>query len=336
MTRRLQHWLINAALLLGSILSVIAPLEVVLRLTGIDKRQQRTPLIYQTSTNPDISYELKPNLKETAFRATVTTNALGIRSPAPDPAKPSLALLGDSITFGYGLEDTETLGARVSSVLVDQYNIFNAAVPGYNLIQETATYQTKLSGLNPEVFVLVFYWNDLRDMTNAVLDDEGILRQPGWKPEDPRCNPLETGILGLLPGRCWLDLHSAIYRVTKKVASARQEQANLQAQREEFQKNPEEDSIDPKNLQRYQEIFTTLAKELPADQKKIFVIWPDKEFHAKTVPVLTQMAVSQGFRVVNLYDVFGNEAETLNWDTVHPSAKTVEKAAEVIGKVVLE
>jgi hypothetical protein len=42
------------------------------------------------------------------------------------------------------------------------------------------------------------------------------------------------------------------------------------------------------------------------------------------------MAESHGFTVINLYDTFGNEAETLSWDTVHPSAKTIEKAAEVI------
>src|SRR3989338_8286393 len=82
--------------------------------------------------NALISYQLKSNISKSAFRNTVTTNSLGFRSPEPDSAKPMIALVGDSITFGYGVADDETLAANLQKLLPG-YDIQNAGVPGYNI-----------------------------------------------------------------------------------------------------------------------------------------------------------------------------------------------------------
>src|SRR3989338_1212867 len=141
---RLRALSLNVFLLIISIAIVIGGLEFILRVTGIERGRAVPPPIYQRSDDPEISYELKPNLREKAFRSTVTTNSLGFRSPEVDPGKPTLALLGDSITFGYGVEDNETLGAVLQREF-PEHAVVNAAVPGYNGRQERATYERKIA-----------------------------------------------------------------------------------------------------------------------------------------------------------------------------------------------
>jgi lysophospholipase L1-like esterase len=330
--RRIPSALINAALVFGSLTLFIAACEIGLRVTGIEKGRVMPPLIYQKSDNPLISYELKPNMTEKAFRSTVTTDSHGFRSEDIDPSKKTMAVLGDSITFGYGVENQETLPAQLQSLLPD-YNVINAGVPGYNLTQERATYEEKIAPLKPEMLLLVFYWNDLTDTEPALLGDDGNLYQKGSKPAGSNCNPIQEGLMGLIPGKCWLDTHSAMYRVMKKLISRRIEKQNQARQEEEYRNNPSEEPVTQEQLQKYLTAFDQFASSLPPNLEKVFVIWPEKYPHVALRPELRTAAEAKGFRMIDLYDTFGNSAETLSWDTVHPSAKTLQEAAQTIHDV---
>ena len=68
----------------------------------------------------------------------------------------------------------------------------------------------------------------------------------------------------------------------------------------------------------------------------LFVIWPEKQLHLQSTVKLRAIAEKQDFQVLNLYEVFGNKPESLSWDTVHPSAKTIEEAANVTGAALEE
>ncbi len=332
MTSRLrcQTLLINIALLCSTVILFFGAIEIGLRVTGIDRGTQKTPPIYRKSDNPELSYQLKPNLNETAFRSTIVTDRRGFRSSDVHPGKPTLALLGDSIAFGYGVENDQTLAARLNVLLEEKLNIVNAAAPGYGLSQEAAMYKDNVDVLHPETLILVFHWNDLTETEPNVLDDDGNLHPPGWTPDQPRCSPLNDGLMRWIPGRCWLDLHSALYRTMKKVVIARTEQANLHRQEEENRQNAFGDEVTDAQLQKYEQTLTEFVKTLPRSINLLFVIWPEKRLHLESAQKLRLIAEKQDFHVLNLYEVFGNKAETLSWDTVHPSAKTVDEAASVI------
>lgn len=329
MRRRQSLWQ-NLALTAATIFLFFVGIEVALRLTGVDSGRPMTPPIYQKSEDPALGYELKPNLREPAFRSTIVTDRRGFRSEEIHPGKQTIAVLGDSMTFGYGLENEQTLSARLNVLLGKKYNLVAGAAPGYTLGQEAALYKAKLAQLHPSTLVLVFYWNDLTHTAPAVLDDEGNLQAPGWTPGQRTCHPIEDGILGALPGRCWLDLHSAFYRTVKKVVSMRTEQGNLAEQKEEIRKNAFNDPATEEQLNAYGKTLAEFAKTLPKTMGRLFVIWPDKQLHLLSTPTLREIAEKQGFEVLNLYEVFGNKPESLSWDTVHPSPKTVEEAAGVI------
>ncbi len=326
----------NIALLAGTVIVFFFMIDLGLRITGIDRGLPKTPPIYRKSDDPALSYTLKPSLRETAFRSSVVTDRRGFRSEEVHPGKPTIAVLGDSIAFGYGLENDQTLSSRLDVLLEKKLNVVNAAAPGYGIKQEAAMFKNDVAVLHPSTLIVVFHWNDLTDTEPSILDDEGNLHPPGWTPDQPQCHPIEDGTLGWIPGRCWLDLHSALYRTMKKVVIARTEQRNLHEQEEEYRQNAFGDTVTDVQLKAYEQSLDTFVRTLPRSMNLLFVIWPEKRLHLESTQTLRAIAERQDFRVLNLYEVFGNKAESLSWDTVHPSAKTVEEAAGVIKAALVE
>lgn len=321
---------INIALAAASLACTVLVLEVALRVTGIEKGRPVPVEIYAANSNPNISYALKPNMRERALRSTITTNSSGYRSGELDPAKKTLLFLGDSVTFGYGLEDHETIPAHVGK-MVPEWNVLNTAAPGYNLMQEAATYKEVTKTVRPDALVLVFNFNDLDAMDPAVLDTDGVLRPKELAgKEKVTCIPVETGILSYVPGSCWLDLHSSIYRVLKKIAITRSGNARKAVEEHQNVSMVFSESIPQEKIDRYIREFRTFGALLPRNMPKLMVLWPDRQLHTELRKTLDRIAREQGFEVLDLYQVFGNRAETLSWDTSHPSAKTAEEAAKVI------
>jgi len=321
-----KNVLINTGLLCTSLIGFFLVAEFGLRVTGLQTIKPNPPKIYQRSANPEISYELLPNLRnEPAYKATVSTDQRGFRlntnTPKPSGRK-TIAVLGDSITFGHGVGNTETLPAKLSAQNINAHYL-NVAVPGYQLGQETALYREKVLSLDPDGVMLVFYWNDLNAGPPAVLDNQGVLTIQGLEGVARQCDPITTGILGVIPGKCWLDTHSALYKAVKKVINLRASKKGQQEERE-ITEDPDVSQF----LVEYERDLTALALDLPV--RRTFVIWPDNFLHEEDKPELIALAKRHGFTVIDLYELFGNTVETLSWDTVHPSPKSIEEAAEYI------
>lgn len=336
MTRK--NLLINIGLLVASVIVFLGGVEICLRVSGLMSTQSEPSRLFakpylQNSIHPEIGYELKPGFEGWAHFSTVTTNSLGFRSPELDSDKPSMAILGDSMVFGYGVEDDETLSAYLQSVF-PSYNVINAGVPGYDLEQETATYEYKIAPLRPELLILVFYFNDFIDSGRSWVDEDGILRPEGWTPEQRECQPIEGGLMGLIPGKCWLDLHSAFYLAVKKTINLRTSIKEADEDREKAKESQSEDPVKENDLRIYASDLQKLASLLPADLPRLFVVWPDRYFHADSIPKLTKIAEDRGFTVMDLYEVIGNDAEVLSWDYTHPAPSTLLKAAKSISEVI--
>lgn len=139
-----------------------------------DCRRQRAQAtvgaLVRPSTVPDVIYELKPGL-DTCFQGVrVRTGADGLRSdgglraPGP-PGLFRILLLGDSQAFGWGLEEAETLGARLAAELggpaADRVEVVNAGVPGYNTGQEAAYLRARGLRHRPDCVMVLFIPNDL-------------------------------------------------------------------------------------------------------------------------------------------------------------------------------
>ncbi len=135
----------------------------------------------------DAGYGVRDNMPGVRTRHTapgeyaiaVTTNRDGMRDYRRDyaPGKQQgvyrIALIGDSFVFGFGVQDSETVAARLEGALNRQrgrkYAVLNFGVPGYGQAEELLNYENKVRRFAPDAAVLFYFSNDLGNNDVASL-----------------------------------------------------------------------------------------------------------------------------------------------------------------------
>jgi hypothetical protein len=119
-------------------------------------------------------------------------NSLGMREewnelPAKEPGEVRVAFLGDSFTFGQGVERYEAFPAVVGESLAASYpnrtiRVFNLGVMGDNTLEESARYRDLHDELEIDILVLVGYLNDFTSTNPAFTIGEiyGLDFEPGF------------------------------------------------------------------------------------------------------------------------------------------------------------
>jgi lysophospholipase L1-like esterase len=137
-------------------------LDVVDRLNGYSR------VLFTRGPSVDLPYLLRPGLATTFLGTAVRVNRLGLRGPEVDPTpRPGVRrvlVLGDSVVFGQGLADDDTV-ARVLERRLDAagggpYEVLNAGVPGFDTVAEARWLEAHGLGLRPEVVVVGASLND--------------------------------------------------------------------------------------------------------------------------------------------------------------------------------
>jgi hypothetical protein len=94
----------------------------------------------------------------------VRLNSRGHRGPERAPAKPPgvkrVVLLGDSTSWGWGVDDQDMFSRRVEAAL-PQVEVINLAVPGYGTDQELWALERDGLAFAPDLVLLGFVWNDV-------------------------------------------------------------------------------------------------------------------------------------------------------------------------------
>ncbi|MEM9553014.1 MAG: SGNH/GDSL hydrolase family protein [Acidobacteriota bacterium] len=175
---RLRALVPSLVLAAVSLLLAVAGAELVVRLVRPQPLTDATPGLY--APDPPRRYQLTPghegrvsNLVE--FDTPVSIDARGMRTAAP-PARSTgderfdVLVLGDSFTFGWGVEAQETFVARLGDELAGRVATpvvtHNGGVPGFGLPDAVDWFEAHGLSLEPEaVVVAVFLGNDLLDAT---------------------------------------------------------------------------------------------------------------------------------------------------------------------------
>ncbi|HKZ31185.1 MAG TPA: SGNH/GDSL hydrolase family protein [Vicinamibacteria bacterium] len=130
------------------------------------------------SDNPRLRFELRPG---GAVRAEVEyhVNELGLRGPETTLEKPPgvrrVAVLGDSIAFGYWVSDEQGFARQLERLLnqaasgAGRVEVLNFGVPGYNLEQEIEALRAKALAFSPDLVVVLFCLNDLEGLFSYEL-----------------------------------------------------------------------------------------------------------------------------------------------------------------------
>jgi len=117
-----------------------------------------------------IIYELKPGLAARFMHVPVKMNALGMRGPETTLEKPAntfrVALLGDSYTFGWGVEQDKTFASLMQKTAdtilngTKKVEVLNFGVPGYATFQEVGLFFEKALKFSPDAVLIYVISND--------------------------------------------------------------------------------------------------------------------------------------------------------------------------------
>ena len=119
----------------------------------------------------ELFWKLRPGYES----GSVRTNRLGLRGPEVVTPKPDgvrrVLLLGDSTTFGFGLDEPAIFARRLGEELArtepaepadsaDSYEIVNAGTIGYSSFQGKHRFEQLRDRLEPDLVVAMFGYND--------------------------------------------------------------------------------------------------------------------------------------------------------------------------------
>ena len=162
-----------ALLVVAGVLVGAGAVEIFLRVTRPAAPDLRA-LHLAEPTQPWL-YRLRPGAEAELDKTAgihYRINANGFRGPAYPQARDAgafrVAVLGDSLTFGYGVQENESytalLEAELGRLLAPRkVEVLNFGVGGYNPYNEVALFEGIAAGYAPDLVLIQFCINDLND-----------------------------------------------------------------------------------------------------------------------------------------------------------------------------
>jgi hypothetical protein len=155
-------------LLCASLLVTLGILEVSLRLLYPPPLHFRYPQ-ESYDFDPDVGHVLRPRQQTFSIDRRVHTNTLGLRdhdmTPRPEPGTLRVLALGDSQTFGNGIDLAQTWPKQLERVLSStpprRWEVINGGVPGTDTWQHEILLNRLLDLTQPHAVVLALYVNDV-------------------------------------------------------------------------------------------------------------------------------------------------------------------------------
>ncbi len=203
----------------GSEFSSLADLRQAMLEPDQDKADASVNLRSIVNPHPadDIIYDLRPGLKVRFQQAMVTTNSCGMRdrerSYAKDADTYRIAMLGDSFTFGWGVEQDESFAAVLEQNLnrisrgKPKFEVLNFGVPGYSTFQEVAQFAETGASFDPDAIIVFFISNDyglpffVKDIASpgGTIFSSVRFARLSWRKTDPKIEQQRLQMLGWDP-----------------------------------------------------------------------------------------------------------------------------------------
>ena len=123
---------------------------------------------------PELAYEVR-------------INALGLRGPeiarTPPPGRTRILALGDSMTFGFYLEENETWPARLEALLRERRARRRGrerGLGGWSISSETLFLEERALALAPAHVIVAFCANDIADLDQSAFAYEAQKQAARW------------------------------------------------------------------------------------------------------------------------------------------------------------
>jgi hypothetical protein len=174
------------------------------------------------------------------YDVRVTTNSIGLRGQreyelARIPETHRVLLLGDSFTFGFGVEDEEVVSAELEDLLnargaEPRAEVVNMGVSGFGQAEELVTWRERARHWRPDVVVMLYFDNDIGNNAVsklfAVRDDGSLERSAAEYMPGAR---LQESLYAIAPLR-WLFEYSEAWNLVRNRLSQLVQNARLKEQ----------------------------------------------------------------------------------------------------------
>jgi lysophospholipase L1-like esterase len=331
---RLRRALGSLALAGVSVAVTALVLEAAFRLSGVSVGTvQVNRATVQRSDNPRLRFELRPG---SGVRAEVDyrVNAEGLRGAETTVEKPTgarrVAVLGDSIAFGYWVSDADSFPRQLEAMLNGaggaggRVEVLNFGVPGYNLDQEIETLRAKALAFSPDLVVVAFCLNDLEGLFSyelGLVQDRATTRGGSW------LGRLREALLGRSLLFSWIEYRLSELEARRGFVRARNPlDGPLYAEAVGQQKAALEGKLAvlrsllaPRGIPGVVVVFPVLGGR--------FERYPHRDLHRAVV----EAAQSAGLAAVDLLDCYSAYGfRQLRVDVVHPSPLGHRVAAHAV------
>ncbi len=161
----------NIFLLLSVIFIILLFFEITLRLAYPLYSNYNTEMwryakdVKELSNNPLIAHQHRPNAASFLYGTEIRTNSIGWRDYEYDSSTDNyrIMILGDSITFGWGVDFNYTFPKILERLLRENNKnteVINTGVGNYNSEMEVNAFFEKGIKYGPDMIVLAYYIND--------------------------------------------------------------------------------------------------------------------------------------------------------------------------------
>lgn len=320
--RRIGRTAGSLALLLASVAATLLVLELGFRLAGVGVGTvQINRATVRRTDNPRLGFELRPGgsvRAEVAYRI----NGLGLRGPETTVEKPPgvrrVAVLGDSIAFGYWVAEADAFAAQLQALLGEasppgtRVEVLNFGVPGYNLDQETETLRSKALAFSPDAVVVALCLNDLEGLFSYEL---GLVQDRATRRRSV-LGRLREALLSRSLLFSWIEYRLSEREARRRFARARNPlDGPLYAEAIEQQKTALRARFDvlhallrPRGIPGLVVVFPVLGGR--------FERYPHRELHHAVL----EAAEGAGLAALDLLDCYSSyDFRDLRVDVVHPS-----------------
>jgi lysophospholipase L1-like esterase len=163
--------------------------EVLARGLGlVDRLNGYARQLFAAGPSAELPYRLRPGVEATFGGVRVRVNSLGLRGAdvavAPSPGTVRILALGDSVVFGQGVAEDETVTAVLARRLAERWKkpveVLNSGTQGYDTVAEAAFLAGPGLGLTPSGVVVGMSLNDY-DVAPA-YDPTGVLTRRSAAP----------------------------------------------------------------------------------------------------------------------------------------------------------
>ena len=116
------------------------------------------------SANTNIGHIHIPKQNLKLMGVDVRTNSKGFRGPELSIDKERIVTIGDSLTFGWGVEEQKTLSSllqvKIDSDLPNRFDVVNMGVGNYNLSMSINNLIENYQSIKPKIVILFLFIND--------------------------------------------------------------------------------------------------------------------------------------------------------------------------------